>query len=65
MAIKPQVASLLNKKMDRADFLKHVAIGVVAISGVAGVLRAISGGEQKQDTASSYGGSTYGGTKQS
>ena len=50
--------------MDRTDFLKHVAIGALALTGVAGVLRTLgvspsAGGAQSQ----SYGGSTYGGVK--
>lgn len=63
MAIKPQVAALLEKKMDRADFLKHVAVGVLALSGVAGALRTL-GVSQPGNNPQAYGSSAYGGIKQ-
>lgn len=62
MAIKPQVALLLDKKMDRADFLKHVGIGLLALTGVAGVLRSF-GVAPSLGSTQSYGTSAYGGTK--
>lgn len=66
MAIKAQVDALLNKKMDRENFIKHVAIGMVALSGVGTALRLLSP-QQKQSRSqpanSSYGGSAYGGIK--
>lgn len=62
MTIKSQVSVLLDKKMDRADFLKHIAIGVLALTGIAGMLRAL-GISQPQGGAQSYGSSTYGGMK--
>lgn len=63
MAIKPQVAALLDKKMDRTDFIKHVAVGILAFSGIAGALRTL-GVSQPNSSAQSYGGSAYGGSKQ-
>lgn len=62
MAIKPQVASLLDKKMDRAGFLKHVGIGMLAVTGVAGVLKAL-GVSPSVGGTQSYGSSAYGGVK--
>lgn len=62
MSIKPQIATLLDKKMDRTDFLKHIAVGVLAMSGIAGVLRAL-GGSQQPGGAHSYGSAGYGGSK--
>ena len=63
MAIKTQVSEILNKKMDRQGFIKHVAVGVVAISGAGAALRLL--GPVKPKTQSvGYGGSAYGGTKQ-
>ncbi len=62
MALKPQMTSLLEKKMDRAGFLKHVGIGVLAVTGVTGVLRAL-GIAQPSGGAHSYGTSPYGGIK--
>ena len=61
MAIKTQVNAILNKKMDRQDFLKHVAMGVVAISGASAALRVFS--PTQKSASSGYGGAAYGGVK--
>ena len=62
MALKAQVSAVLNKKMDRQGFLKHVAIGVVALSGAGTALKLLSPREkQPQTKANGYGGSAYGG----
>lgn len=64
MALKTQVATILNKKMDRQDFIKHVAIGVVALSGAGAALRVLGGSKPKTSNANlGYGSSAYGGTK--
>lgn len=68
MAIKPQVSALLNKKMDRQNFLKHVAVGMVAISGAGAALRLLNQNQKPAATTSQsvgYGGSAYGGSKTS
>lgn len=67
MAVKQELNTLLNKKMDRKDFLKSVAIGVVAISGVSAVLRAVAPAPVKRSVSVSngYGSSPYGGKKTS
>lgn len=62
MAIKTQVAAILNKKMDRQDFIKHVAIGIVAISGAGSALRLLAP-KQQNAVDHGYGGSAYGGAK--
>ena len=58
--MKDQVNGLLNKQMDRKDFLKHVGMGFAILTGVAGVVKAF-----KSPTAVSkgYGASAYGGNK--
>lgn len=64
MAIKTQVSEILNKKMDRQNFLKHVAVGVVAISGAGAALRLINPKPAAAPSQSvGYGGSAYGGSK--
>jgi len=65
MTIKRQIHVLLNKQMDRQDFLKHVAIGVVALTGAGAALRLLAPeSKPTQTTASSgYGGSAYGGER--
>ena len=62
MALKTQITAVLNKKMDRQDFIKHVAIGMVAISGAGTALRLLSVSKPKTQSVG-YGGSAYGGTK--
>ena len=62
MAIKTQVSAILNKKMDRQDFLKHVAIGVVALSGAGTALKLLAP-KQAKSVDGGYGGSAYGGLK--
>lgn len=61
MAFRTQLDAVLNKKMDRQDFLKHVAVGVVAVSGAGAALRLLA--PKQKSTATGYGSSPYGGTK--
>ncbi len=62
MALKAQVSTILNKKMDRQDFLKHVAIGIVALTGAGTALRLLANDKpaSTSTTSSGYGGSAYG-----
>lgn len=63
-----QFEELMQKRMDRKDFLKHVAFGFVALTGVTALMKALhSGGQPQQSTQQqakpmAYGGSAYGGT---
>lgn len=67
MVVKTEINALLNKKMDRKDFLKSIAIGLVAVTGVSAALRSFAPvpAKERQTAAApqSYGGSAYGGTK--
>jgi hypothetical protein len=67
---------LMEKEMNRKQFLRNIGIGVVAFTGVAAALKAISqvsthgndelqsgAGAKAANAASAYGGSVYGGTK--
>lgn len=68
MAIKQELGQLLNKKMDRKDFLKVVGVGLVAATGLSTILRAVTPPAQNSSTAAvsqGYGSSVYGGTKAS
>ncbi len=65
MALKSQVSTLLNKKMDRQDFLKHVAVGAVAITGASAALRLLAPKHKSVSAAAGYGSSAYGGAEQS
>lgn len=62
MSVKTQINAILNKKMDRQDFIKHLAVAAVALSGAGAALRLLS---QKQPSSAirtdGYGGSAYGG----
>ncbi len=69
--MKDQIAKLLNKKMNRKDFLKYTAAtGLMAVGGgvllkSAGHLDKLTNGSSSQQVASNapagYGASTYGG----
>ncbi len=66
MEIRNQLKSILDKQMDRQDFIKHVAVGAVALVGGGALIRMglsdnRSGGTSQQV---GYGDSAYGGTKQ-
>lgn len=63
--IKQQVDTLVSKEVDRKEFLKHVGIGVLAMTGVVGVLRALNvvGRPENTSVSHGYGTSTYGGKK--
>jgi len=56
---------MLQKRMDRKDFLKHVAMGVAVITGAAGIVKMVNPQEKqaaKQTQPSlGYGASVYGG----
>lgn len=60
--MKPDVDSLLQKKMDRKDFLKHVGIGFVVLTGATTLIKTLNSlGSQPQNRG--YGSAAYGGTK--
>lgn len=65
MAIKQDVNTLLMKKMDRKDFLKHVGIAVIAFTGFSAVIRVLASGDASKpnQAAMGYGSSSYGGQK--
>jgi hypothetical protein len=65
MALKQELNTLLNKKMDRKDFLKHVGIAVIAATGVGAVVKTLANSDSSKVSQQSagYGGSVYGGHK--
>ncbi len=70
--MKDDFAALLQKEMDRKDFLKHVGIGFAVITGAATVLKTLNGfgtSSKKADGSAGYGygygASAYGGRKPS
>ncbi len=66
----PQViADLLDKPMDRRDFLKHVGIGILFVFGFGTIIKSIGGLEKLTGSRSSqqsygYGMSAYSGRAQ-
>lgn len=70
MAFKQELNSLLTKKMDRKDFLKHVGIAAVAITGFSVIVKTLAPVQTKQPSVArsngaGYGSSVYGGAKNS
>lgn len=60
--MKNELDSLLQKEMDRKGFLKHVAIGFAAFTGVAAAIKTLNGvGSNSRKQTVGYGSSTYGG----
>jgi len=61
------VQNLLQKEMDRKDFLKHVGIGFAAILGFTTILKTLStlstSGQKKQTVG--YSSGAYGGGRSS
>ena len=58
--MQKDLTNLLTKEMDRRDFLKHVAIGMVAMTGLGALVRTLNDvGSKKQSVG--YGASAYGG----
>lgn len=63
MNLQSDVQTLLQKKMDRREFIKHVGIGFAALVGVSAVLRTMSSMSGNKAQSVGYGASVYGGTK--
>lgn len=65
--IKTQVAELLQKEMDRKDFLRHIGVAAAVIVGVPTLLNALtrmqSGSLQGRSQTTGYGSMPYGGDK--
>lgn len=69
--IKININQLFEKEMDRKDFMKTIAVGIIALTGVGAALRVLNsmGAESLQSTtrssqhATSFGSSVYGGLK--
>ena len=65
--MQKQVNTILQKRMDRKDFLKHVGMGMAVLTGFAGVVKWFTQTPAGSTTAGggmSYGSSAYGGAAQ-
>jgi hypothetical protein len=66
MAIKQELGILFNKEMDRGQFLKHIAVGAIAVTGATAIIKAINGVNNTMTPAKptvtrrGYGNSGYG-----
>lgn len=58
--MKKDLQQLLEKQVDRKDFLKHIGFGVVALTGVTALTRSLNGFGSKQQSAG-FGTGVYGG----
>ena len=67
MSVQSDMQTLLQKKMDRRQFLKHVGVGFIAILGVGALLRTLQtlGGSEKGYSAGTYGGKKESSSSQS
>ncbi|GAA1199811.1 hypothetical protein GCM10009632_19240 [Mycolicibacterium alvei] len=57
---------ILDKQMDRQDFIKHMAVGAVALVGGGVLIRMglLGNGSDRTSRQAGYGDSAYGGSKQ-
>ena len=63
--MKDEVNSLLQKPMNRLDFLKHVGVGIAAVTGAAVVVKTMNslGSSNAKHQSVGYGSAVYGGKK--
>lgn len=61
--LKINAAKILQKEMDRKDFLKHAGIAAVALTGASAILKVLAEQPTKKSQQVGYGGSAYGGVK--
>jgi hypothetical protein len=65
--IKAHVNQLLQKEMDRKDFLRHIGVAAAIVIGIPALLKALSqlqsGSATKSVSSFGYGSSPYGGNK--
>jgi hypothetical protein len=59
MAGQTPINELLQKRMDRKDFIKHVGMGVAVLTGMAAVIKMFK--PQEQQASMGYGAAAYGG----
>ncbi|HET8690133.1 MAG TPA: twin-arginine translocation signal domain-containing protein [Candidatus Saccharimonadales bacterium] len=62
--LKNELHNLFNKPMDRRGFLKHVGVGVVAVTGAAALVKSlneVAGSGAGTARQVGYGASAYGG----
>ncbi|MBH1980825.1 hypothetical protein I8H83_03010 [Candidatus Saccharibacteria bacterium] len=66
MAIKQGISTVLNKEMDRSEFLRFSIVAIVAVTGIGTLLRTfnvVGSRQSSQTVANGYGSMPYGGAK--
>jgi hypothetical protein len=66
MASSHPINELLQKRMDRKDFLKHLAIGTAVVTGATGIVKLLKPSQSFPSgltSGLSYGASAYGGAR--
>lgn len=58
-----QLTNILDKPMDRGEFLKHVGAGAAVLLGGNMIARALLGMQKPNTSGQGYGSSAYGGVK--
>lgn len=61
--INQKAQELLNKKMDRRDFLRHVGIGALLLFGLGSIIKTLTTAERnvaEKKTTTGYGSGAYG-----
>jgi hypothetical protein len=58
--LRLDISNILQKEMDRKDFLKHTGMAVLALTGVAALLKVFVD-KPGQTSGLEYGNSAYGG----
>lgn len=63
MQVQDEIQKLMQKDMDRKDFLKHVGVGFAAIAGVSALMKTLTSLNGSDKSAQlGYGSGAYGGT---
>lgn len=58
----PVVEKVLEKEMDRKEFLMHAGAGLLTVIGAGGIIKSLTGAQKHHSRSSAgYGSSPYGG----
>lgn len=61
--LQASVQQLMQKDMDRKEFLQHVGVGAAAVIGLTTVIKTLSQLGSKPASSTGYGASVYGGVR--
>lgn len=63
--MKIELQELVQKEMNRTVFLQHVGLALLALTGVAAIVKALNTFGNRQPVANGFGGGAYGGINNS